>query len=176
MAMVFLISMISVIEQAISNDYSPQYQTEQVNTYMLNTPLPIDIEPNTSNKSKIVPETEKVVELIEDIPEVTTFRVTAYCACEKCCGVWAKNRPLNENGEEIVLGAAGVELQHNVSVASPLPFNTQIDLGEFGIVVVHDRTAEWVVEKHGENIVDIYMADHEAAWNFGVQYLEGVVM
>ena len=110
---------------------------------------------------------------VEPIIDGITFRVTAYCACEKCCGEWALNRPLNENGEPIVKGAAGKELIAEYSCASPLPFGTQIQLEGLGIVEVQDRTAKWVVDKYGEYIVDIYMSDHEAAWNFGLQYIEG---
>ncbi len=115
---------------------------------------------------------EEAVE-IEPIADGITFRVTAYCACEKCCGEWALNRPLNENGEPIVKGAAGKELIAGYSCASPLPFGTQIELEGLGVVEVQDRTAQWVVDKYGEHIVDIYMDDHDAAWDFGLQYIEG---
>ena len=47
-------------------------------------------------------------------PPQTLFRVTAYCACEKCCGEWAKNRP---NG--VVYGAAGIELVAGVFTRRP---------------------------------------------------------
>lgn len=119
--------------------------------------------------TEVTPEVEPVVE-----PEVVEYRVTAYCPCEKCCGEWAKDRPVNDNGEPIVYGAWwGKELTSNYSAASPMAFGTKVDLEGFGVVEVQDRTADWVVEKHGENIIDIYMTDHDEAWNFGVQYLKG---
>ncbi len=37
----------------------------------------------------------------ETIPQTVSlgeFRLTAYCSCEKCCDGWAKNRPLDKNG------------------------------------------------------------------------------
>ena len=111
----------------------------------------------------------------EEEPETTTYRVTAYCPCERCCGKWAKNRPHDENGEPIVYGASGEVLVSGVSCASPITFGTQIELDGIGIVVVQDRTATWVVDKYGDNIIDIYMTDHEAAKEFGVQYIEGVI-
>jgi 3D (Asp-Asp-Asp) domain-containing protein len=116
-----------------------------------------------------------VVEEAETVEKIT-YRVTAYCACEKCCGKWALNRPLDENGEPIVYGAAGEVLVSGVSVASPLPFGTQIELDGYGTVVVQDRTAKWVVEEYGEDIIDIYFDSHEAAWNWGCQYIEGVII
>ena len=104
-----------------------------------------------------------------------TFRVTAYCACSKCCGSYANNRPKDEAGNPIVVGAAGTQLVSGVSCASPLPFGTQISLDGYGTVVVQDRTAQWVVNKHGTYIVDIYFSDHETARQFGLQYIEGVI-
>lgn len=129
----------------------------------------------------------KPIELIslDDVPEPACkitqeptpilFRVTAYCACEKCCGSWADNRPLDQNGNSIVYGASGVELKNKYSCASPLDFGTIIDLEGIGEVEVQDRTSDWVVEKYGQFIIDIYFNDHEEALNFGVQYIEGVI-
>ena len=100
------------------------------------------------------------------IPPQTLFRVTAYCACEKCCGEWAKNRP---NG--VVYGAAGIELIAGVSAASPLPLGTVVEVEGLGEYVVQDRPAKWVIEKYGENQLDIYFDNHEEACAFGLQYL-----
>ena len=107
--------------------------------------------------------------------EKHTFRVTAYCSCVKCCGKWAYNRPLDENGNPIVIGASGGVLIPMVSVASPLPFGTEIELDGIGTVVVHDRTAQWIVDKHGQYILDLYFNDHQKALEFGVKQLEGAI-
>ena len=122
--------------------------------------------------------TELEIEVVEPVVELTTtetYRVTAYCACEKCCGKWALNRPVDEFGNEIVKGAAGVQLVNGYTVASPLPFGTKINLEGYGIVEVQDRTAKWIVEEHGENVIDIYFSDHDTAWDFGVKYWEGTI-
>ena len=95
-----------------------------------------------------------------------SFRVTAYCSCEKCCGEWAKNRP---NG--IVYGAAGVELKAGVSCASPLPLGTVVEVEGLGEYIVQDRPAQWVIDKYGENQIDIYFDNHEAASAFGLKQL-----
>lgn len=94
------------------------------------------------------------------------YRVTAYCSCEKCCGKWALNRP-----KGIVYGAAGVELKAGVSVASTLPFGTVVEIEGLGEYTVQDHPAQWVVKKYGENIIDIYFDDHEAACAFGLKNL-----
>ncbi len=108
-----------------------------------------------------------VEESIEPEPVLLgSFRVTAYCSCEKCCGEWAKNRP---NG--IVYGAAGVELKAGVSCASPLPLGTVVEVEGLGEYIVQDRPAQWVIDKYGENQIDIYFDNHEAASAFGLKQL-----
>ena len=104
-----------------------------------------------------------------------TFRVTAYCSCSKCCGNWANKREKDKNGKDIVVGATGNRLYSNYSCASPLPFGTKIKLMDLGTFVVQDRTADWVVDKHGKYIVDIYTDNHQQAKNFGVRYIKGVI-
>ena len=94
---------------------------------------------------------------------VGEYTLTAYCSCETCCGKWALNRP---NGK--IIGAAGIELQEGVSVASPLPFGTKLLINgqEY---IVQDRTAEWVKEKYEEKIIDLYFENHAHAEEFGKQ-------
>lgn len=92
-------------------------------------------------------------------------RITAYCACEICCGEWAKDRPLDENGNPIVYGASGQVLTPGVSVACSLPFGTKIEIdGLPGTYVVEDRTAEWIQDKYSGMTVDIYMPTHESCY------------
>lgn len=113
--------------------------------------------------------TPEPVNLVQETPEpvlLGTYRITAYCSCEKCCGEWAKNRP-----DGIVYGASGEELVAGVSCASPLPFGTVVEIEGLGEYVVQDRTAAWVVEKYGEQQIDIYFDNHEAACEFGLKYL-----
>lgn len=112
-------------------------------------------------------ETPLVEEPAEPEPVLLgSFRVTAYCSCEKCCGEWAKNR---SNG--IVYGAAGVELKAGVSCASPLPLGTVVEVEGLGEYIVQDRPAQWVIDKYGENQIDIYFDSHEAASAFGLKQL-----
>lgn len=137
------------------------------------TPEPT-VEPEITPEVIVEPEVKDEPE-VEDVSEsLGEYRITAYCACEKCCGEWALNRP---NG--IVYGAAGVELEAGISCASPLPFGTVVEIEGLGEYIVQDRLAQWVVDKHGENLIDIYFDDHEAALGFGLQhrnvYLKGEV-
>lgn len=96
-----------------------------------------------------------------------TYRITAYCSCEQCCGKWAKNRP-----DGIVYGAASIPLNAGVSCAAPtLPFGTKITVEGLGDYVVQDRPAQWVIDRFGEEQIDIYFDSHSAAEAFGLQYL-----
>lgn len=119
---------------------------------------------------------EQTEPVVDPEPEKITYRVTAYCSCSKCCGKYALNRPVDENGNEIVIGAANVPLTPLVSCASPLPFGTKIKLEGYGTLVVQDRTAQWVVDKYGENIIDIYVNNHDDIKNIGRQCIEGEIL
>lgn len=138
--------------------------------------LPIEEELNVPCKIEVLevvlPELEPI-QLSEPEPEpealyedLGTYRITAYCACEKCCGKWALNRP---NG--IVYGAEGTELVAGISCASPLPFGTILEIEDLGQYVVQDRIAQWVLDKYGDNCIDIYCANHEDISTIGMQYL-----
>lgn len=94
------------------------------------------------------------------------YIITAYCSCEKCCGKWAANRP---NGK--VIGSAGIELTPGVSVASPLPFGTILEI-DGNTYIVEDRTSDVIVKKYNNKIIDIYFDSHETALNFGKKYME----
>lgn len=95
-------------------------------------------------------------------PEWIEFTATAYCPCEKCCGIWAKNRP---NG--IVYTASGAVAQESVTIAADW------DVLPPGTVVFIDGLGERIVQDRGGgvtgNAVDIYFADHQAALRFGRQ-------
>jgi 3D (Asp-Asp-Asp) domain-containing protein len=121
-------------------------------------------------------ETEPPEPVVEPEPEKITFRITAYCSCYECCGEYALNRPKDENGHEIVTGASGKRLIANYSCASTYPFGTKIEVDGLGTFEVQDRTAKWVVEKYGENLIDIYVDNHQDIAKIGRQFLEGVIV
>lgn len=47
---------------------------------------------------------------------------------------------------------------------------TVLEVEGVGTYIVQDRPPSWVVDKYGDNLVDIYLDDHQAALEFGVQY------
>ena len=84
------------------------------------------------------------------------YKITAYCACVKCCG--------KTNG----ITASGVKAVEGVTVAadSRFPFGTKLYIGGH----------EYIVQDRGGaiqgNKIDIYFNTHQEALNFGVQYRE----
>lgn len=130
------------------------------------------LQPETAiemNEQKIKPEVFPFVQDTVDKIYLGEFVLTAYCPCEKCCGQYGVNRPMDENGDLIVYGAYGERLEAGVSIATDpnvIGFNQEVYING-GVYIAHDT---------GGNIkgnqIDIYMADHDEAVEFGVQYAD----
>lgn len=105
-------------------------------------------------------------------PELTSlgeYKITYYCACEKCCGVWAKNRPKDENGNPIVKTASGAVAQAGKTIAvdpSVIPYGTEV------IINGHTYTAQDCGGAIKGNRIDIYCESHEEALQNGVDHYE----
>ena len=111
--------------------------------------------------------TEEVVVKTIETPEIKPepeiislgeYKLTAYCACKKCCG--------KTDG----ITASGVKAVQGVTVAadtSQLPFDTKILI---------DGLGEYTVQDTGGSIkgnrIDVYFESHQEALQFGVQYKE----
>lgn len=99
--------------------------------------------------------------------EEITVTATAYCSCEKCCGVWAQNRP---NG--VVYTASGAVAKVGRTIA------VDPDVFPLGTVLEIDGV-EYVAEDTGSAVkgykIDIYVADHDTAMDFGVRELTAIV-
>ena len=120
----------------------------------------------TTTKKVEKPRTTTTVSTTESEPstesEYITFRASAYCPCEKCCGKYA-------NG----ITATGVKAKAGRTIAvdpNYIPYGTE--------VIINGNT--YVAEDCGGaikgNRIDIYFDSHEEALNFGVQYLQGVIV
>lgn len=143
----------------------------------------IDAEAATASKFEqfVPPSTEPAESLEESLPEITpaepepellslgVFRITAYCSCEKCCGYWAQNRPLDDDGQPIVYTASGAIAQAGTTIAADtdvLPFGTQVVIDGHTYTVQDEGSA---IKGHS---IDIYFEDHQEALEFGVKYQE----
>lgn len=85
------------------------------------------------------------------------YKLTAYCACKKCCG--------KTDG----ITASGVKATEGITIAADttvLPFGTE--------VIIDGHT--YIVQDRGGaikgNRIDVYFDDHSEALDFGVQYKE----
>ena len=116
-------------------------------------------------------ETDKGVDTIQAIEPVSlgNFKLTAYCPCEICCNEFAFDRPIDENGNEIVYGAIGERLKEGYSIAvdpNVIPYNSKV------IINGNIYEAQDCGGAIKGNRIDVYFEDHQAALNFGVQYAE----
>lgn len=120
------------------------------------------------NNTKIETETDREVDTQANEPvSLGEFKMTAYCSCEKCCGIWAYNRP---NG--IVYGAIGEELKEGYSIAvdpSVIPYRSE--------VIINGKTykAQDCGGAIKGNRIDVYFENHDDALEFGVQYADVLV-
>lgn len=82
------------------------------------------------------------------------FKLTAYCACSKCCGKWA-------GGET----ASGTTPTQGKTVAmAGVPFGTRLRINDH-IYTVEDRGTAY-------GHVDIFFSNHSEALQFGMQYAD----
>ena len=86
-----------------------------------------------------------------------TFEATAYCPCEYCCG---KTDGITASGTQ---ATAGRTIAVDTDV---IPFGTEI------IINGHTYIAEDIGGAIKNNSVDIFFDSHEAALEFGRQYVE----
>lgn len=98
---------------------------------------------------------------------IGTFRLTAYCSCRECCEGYADNRPIDENGNEIVYGAIGEILTEGYSIAvdpKVIPYRTEV------LIDGNVYKAQDCGGAINGNEIDVYFSDHQSAKEFGVQY------
>lgn len=115
-----------------------------------------------SSKQKQEPMGQTLVVMLppnepQDTPETRAdvFTVTAYCPCEKCCGVFA-------NGYT----ATGAKATQGVTIAADpdvLPMGTEIELDG------HTYTVQDTGGAIAGNRLDLYFDSHEDALQWGVQ-------
>lgn len=129
-------------------------------------------------EDKLVLGTDNAVEITQihkatKIEYIGEFKITAYCPCEKCCGKWAKNRPVNENGKEIIYTASGQVAQPNMTVGvdtSVIPFGTRL------LIDGNEYIAQDTGSKVKDNVIDIYFETHEQAVEFGCKYKDVYIL
>lgn len=120
-------------------------------------------------KKLFIPQSLCEDELPKNKISLGEFILTAYCSCEKCCGRWAKDRPVDENGNQLVYGSAGILLIPGLSIAvdpDVIPYNSKVEING------HTYAAHDCGGSIKGNRIDVYFDNHEDALIFGVQKAE----
>lgn len=128
---------------------------------------PVVFEPVPVAVVKEISVEETVVE--PEYIDLGEFKLTAYCSCQKCCGEWALNRPVDEYGNEIVLGSCGERLTAGYSVAvdpDVIPYGSKLLIN--GQIYEAQDCGGAIKDKR----LDVYFNDHNEALVFGVQYAD----
>ena len=94
-----------------------------------------------------------------DHREPETYTVTAYCSCSKCCGEWSDG--FTSTGD---LAHEGVTIAVD---PEEIPLGTRVWIDGIG-----ERVAQDIGGAIKGKRIDIFFYNHQAALNFGVQYLE----
>ena len=97
-------------------------------------------------------------EVKEEKENLGTFKITAYCPCEKCCGKWADG-----------ITATGTKATEGRTIAVDPKI---IPLGTKVIISGHEYIAEDTGGAIKGKRIDIYFESHTAALEWGVQNLE----
>jgi len=99
------------------------------------------------------------------------WKITAYDACEKCCG---KKPSHSLYG----ICASGKKAKIGYVACNWLPFGTRVNISGLGTYEVQDRGAKSHFGSKENKILhlDIYFKTHEQARQFGVQWLEVIIL
>ena len=118
-----------------------------------------------------------VVEQVEVPTETWTnlgvFELTAYCPCQRCCGYWATQRPMDEEGNPIVYTASGAVASEGTTIAvdtDVIPYGTTVKING------HTYIAQDTGGAIDGNRIDVYFADHQPALEFGRQSAEVYIL
>ncbi len=100
---------------------------------------------------------EKAVNIPQNQAQGELWRITAYCKGSCCCGKWSDG-----------ITASGAKAEGKLIAAPPeIPFGTWIDIPGYGMAEVLDRGGSIKGRR-----LDLLFPTHQAAKNWGVQYLE----
>jgi len=99
--------------------------------------------------------------------ESEKWKITAYCACEKCCGKYADG-----------ICASGKKAQYGYVACNWLPFGAIVEINGIGTFSVQDRGAKSLFGGKDNHIkhLDVYMPTHKESRQFGVKWREVTIL
>ena len=117
----------------------------------------VEIESEPVEESEPEPEPEPEPESEPELRGLGRFKLTAYCACSKCCG--------KSDG----ITASGTKAKQGRTIAvdpKQIPYGTKV------VINGHTYVAEDCGGGIKQNRIDVFFNSHKDALNFGVQYAE----
>lgn len=127
---------------------------------------------DTIREDMVITDPEPVEEIVEETEEVISeewidggyndreyigeFKITAYCACPKCCGVWADGLTYTET-----IATEGRTIAVDPDV---IPLGSLVEINGINYV------AEDIGGAIDGNEIDLYFDSHKDALEWGVQY------
>ena len=111
---------------------------------------------STVQENRIVETTTEREETRPAYFDMGEFRLTAYCTCQNCCGIWADGYT-----------ATGTVPKQGRTIAvdeDVIPFGSEVLIN--GQTYIAEDTGSAIIG----NRIDIYFDSHEDAEEFGVQY------
>lgn len=103
------------------------------------------------------------VALLCSTAQAETMRVTAYCACKKCCGATAKG-----------ITASGKKVEYGMVACNWMKFGTKVRIMGIGDFIVEDRGAPSLFGTFQKPIkhIDLFLPTHQKAVEFGSKYID----
>ena len=136
------------VESKIEKDEGPEETEEKEKP----TSIEVEVESDTNIEVEIESGSES-----SDLKSLGTFKLTAYCACSKCCG--------KSDG----ITASGTKAKQGRTIAvdpKQIPYGTKV------VINGHTYTAEDCGGGIGKNRIDVFFNSHKEALKFGVQHAE----
>ena len=115
----------------------------------------VQVQAKTTSRSSSTAGTRSKVTAGKTIANIGTYKVTAYCACSKCCG---KSTGITASGKKATAG-------RTIAAPSNFAFGTKLKIGD-NVYVVEDRGGAIK-----GNRIDIFMDSHSAALQWGSRYM-----
>lgn len=138
--------------------------------YLIGMGISLCIAEQRLNQPAPPPPAPKVIsEPSEQWTSLGTFKLTAYCPCEICCGYWATVRPKDKNGTPIIYTSSGAVAKAGTTIAvdpNVIPYGSKIKIND-KIYIAQDSGSAITGKK-----IDIYTTSHNVALEHGVKEAE----
>jgi len=108
--------------------------------------------------------------------EARIHKITAYCACVKCCGIWKDGRLISDKYCDGIT-ASGKKARPGMVACNYLDFGSRILISGLGMFTVQDRGSRkyFGSKQRRKYAIDIYMDNHDDAKQFGVKHLDVIL-